>query len=321
VIRSFVFSAAVAAAVAASIPAAAFAQNAPVAGANAPPVAGANAPPVAIVAPPPRLDTNVLFGKDTPVVPMAEWSVEQKGAAEQTGARVLIAAGPAELGRAPPEASRYDSQTFRFPSGDIRVLTFRKANGGVLHQVTSEKSIYVVKGSALVDVAGVATEIFAGDVVSLPGGVLRSRPGKSEDTTILAFSVLDGAPNPRAMVIRGKDAKPAVIKAGAKAGLGNTTVTVQRYPFDGNSIRAATLSGEGRTAPVVPTVDALIYVLSGPMQITIGDEVKTVSAGDALREPAGLSTHWDVPRKGSFIATNGVPLVPPPPAAVAPASR
>ena len=63
---------------------------------------------------------------------------------------------------------------------------------------------------------------------------------------------------------------------------------------------------------MVPGVDALIYVLSGPMQITIGDEVKTVSAGDALREPAGLSTHWDVPRKGgSFIATNGVPLVPP----------
>jgi quercetin dioxygenase-like cupin family protein len=293
----------VAAAVAASIPAAAFAQNAP--------VAGANAPPVPIVAPPPRLDTNVLFGKDIPVVPMAEWSVEQKGAAEQTGARVLIAAGPAELGRAPPEASRYDSQTFRFPSGDIRVLTFRKASGGVLHLVTKEKAIYVVKGSAVVDVAGVATEIFAGDVVSLPGGVLRSRPGKAEDTTIVAFTVLDGAPNAKAMVIRGKDAKPAVIKGGAKAGLGNTTVTVQRYPFDGNSIRAAKLSGKGSTAPVVPTVDALIYVLSGPMQITIGDEVKTVSAGDALREPAGLSTHWDVPQKGSFIATNGVPLVPP----------
>jgi len=293
----------VATAVAASIPAAALAQNAP--------VAGANAPPAQIVHLPARLDSNVRFAKDVPVVPMAEWSIEQKGAAEQTGARVLIAAGPAELGRAPPEAARYDSQTFRFPTGDIRVLTFRKASGGVLHQVTTEKSLYVVKGSAVVDVAGVATEIFAGDVVSLPGGVLRSRPGKAEDTTIVAFTVRDGAPNPKAAVLRGKDAKPAVIKGGAKAGLGNTTVTVQRYPFDGNSIRAAKLAGKGSTAPVTPQVDALIYVLSGPMQITIGDEVKTVSAGDALREPVGLSTHWDVPQKGAFIATNGVPLSPP----------
>ncbi len=291
----------VAASIAASLPSPLLAQNAP--------VAGANAPPVPIVALPPRLDTNVRFAKDVPVVPMAEWSVEQKGAAEQTGARVLIAAGPAELGRAPPEAARYDSQTFRFPTGDIRVLTFRKASGGVLHQVTSEKSIYVVKGSAVVDVAGVATEIFAGDVVSLPGGVLRSRPGKAEDTTIVAFSVRDGVPAPRASVVRAKDTKPMVIKDGAKSGVGNTVVTVRRLAFDGNSIRSATLSGKGRTAPVTPKIDALIYVLSGPLQITIGDEVQTVSAGDALREPIGLSTHWDVPAKGgSFIATNGVPL-------------
>ena len=293
----------VAAAVAASIPATAFAQNAP--------VAGANAPPVPIVALPARLDTHVRYAKDVPVVPMAEWTVVQQGAAEQTGARVLIAAGPAELGRAPPEAARYDSQTFRFPTGDIRVLTFRKASGGVLHQVTTEKSLYVVKGSAVVDVAGAATEIFAGDAVSLPGGVLRSRPGKAEDTTVVLFTVRDGVPNPKSSVLRAGDAKPTVIKGGAKAGLGNTTVTVQRHAFDGNSIRFARLAGKGSTAPVVPTVDALIYVLSGPMQITIGDEVKTVSAGDALREPAGLSTHWDVPQKGSFIATSGVPHVPP----------
>jgi quercetin dioxygenase-like cupin family protein len=261
-----------------------------------------------VVVAPARLDSNVLFAKDVPVVPMAEWQVEQKGAAEQTGARVLIAAGPAELGRAPPGASRYDSQTFRFPTGDIRVLSFRKAAGGVLHQITTEKSIYVVKGSAIVDVAGVATEIVAGDVVSLPGGVLRSRPGKAEDTTIVAFTTRDTLASPKAMVLRGKDAKVTAIASGDKAGLGNTKVTVQRYVFDGNSIRVARLAGEGRTAPVTPPVDALIYMLDGPMQITIGDDVKTVSAGDALREAAGLSTHWDVPRKGAFLATNGTPL-------------
>ena len=64
----------------------------------------------------------VQFAKDTPTVQMAEWEIVQKGAAEQTGARVMIAAGPAELARAPSSAARYDSQTFRFPSGEIRVL-------------------------------------------------------------------------------------------------------------------------------------------------------------------------------------------------------
>ncbi len=285
----------------------------PAVSAQTAPVAGANAPPVPVVAQPPRLDTNVLFARDVPVVPMAEWLIEQKGVGEQTGARVLIAAGPAELGRAPPEASRYDSQTFRFPTGDIRVLRFRKASGGVLHQVTTEKSIYVVQGSAVVDVAGVATDIAAGDVVSLPGGLLRSRPGKPEDTTVVAFTMRDGAANPRAMVLRGRDARAATIAAGNdKAGLGGTKVSVQRYPFNGNSIRVARLSGAGRTSPVTPPVDALIYLLEGPMQITIGDEVKTVTAGDALREELGKPTWWDVPKKGAFIATNGPPLNAPP---------
>lgn len=290
----------VATAVAAGLPALALAQNAY--------VAGANAPPVPIVVAPARLDSNVLLAKDVPVVPMAEWLVEQKGVGEQTGSRVLIAAGPAEIGRAPPEASRYDSQTFRFPAGEVRVLSFRKDRGGVVHQITTEKSIYVVKGSAVVDVAGVATEIAAGDAVHLPGGVLRSRPGKAEDTVVVAYSVRDGAPAPKAAVVRGKDVKTTAITGGAKSGLGNTKVKVQRYDFDGNSIRAARLTGKGSTEPVVPKVDVLIYLLDGPMQITVGDEVRTVSAGDVLCEVAGKSTHWDVPARGAFIATNAPPL-------------
>ncbi len=278
------------------------------------PVAGANAPPVPVVAQAPRLDTNVLLAKDVPVVPMAEWLVEQKGVGEQMGARVLIAAGAAELGRAPPEAARYDSRTFRFPTGDIRVLTFRKASGGVLHQVTSEKALYVVKGSAIVDVGGVATEIAAGDVVSLPSGVLRSRLGRAEDTTIVAFTMRDSAADPRAVVLRGRDAKSTTIAAGNdKAGVGGTRVSLRRHPFNGNSIRVVRLDGAGRTAPVTPPVDALIYMLDGPVQITIGDEVKTVTAGDAVREEAGKPTWWDVPKRGAFIATNGPPLNASPP--------
>jgi quercetin dioxygenase-like cupin family protein len=289
------------------------------------PLAGAQSPmaspsPLIHPRPPISLSSNVIHAKDVPAVPMAEWKIEQKGQGEQTGSRVLIAAGQKELGRAPPEAARYDSRSFHFPSGQVRVLEFRKASGGVLHQVTTETQLYVVKGSAMVGVGGVPTEIFAGDVVNLPSGVLQGRPGKAEDTTILLYTVHGTPPGARAAVVRGKDVK-AVPVTGDKGGLDGTRVSVKRYPFDGNSIRVARLAGKGRTAPVTPNVDVLIYMLSGRMQITIGDEVKVVAAGDVLREEAGQSTHWDVLEDSSFVATNapfvnGVPpFVPPPTAA------
>lgn len=247
----------------------------------------------------------VQYAKDTPVVPMAEWEIVQKGAAEQTGARVLIAAGAAELGRAPAGASRYDSQTFRFPSGDMRVLSFRKASGGVLHQITTETQIYVAKGSASVDVAGVRTEIAAGDVVNLPSGILRNGAAGAEDTVIIAHTVASAPAGAKASVVRGKDNPEAVIESGEKAGVGGARVTVQRYAFEGNSIRVARLSGNGQTSPAIPKVDALIYLLSGRMKLHLGNEVFEVAAGDALREPAGVSAHWEVTEPASFVATNG----------------
>jgi quercetin dioxygenase-like cupin family protein len=273
-------------------------------------------------APPVSMTSNVVFAKDVPVVPMAEWKIEQKGQGEQTGSRVLIAAGAKELGRAPPEAVRYDSQSFHFPSGQVRVLSFRKAGGGVLHQITTETQLYVAKGSAVVGVAGVPTEIFAGDVVNLPSGILESRPGKAEDTTVVLYTVRGTQPGAKAALVRGKDVKSTAI-TGDKGGLDGTKVSVKRYPYDGNSIRVARLTGKGRTAPVTPNVDVLIYMLSGRMRITVGDEVKEVAAGDALREEAGKSTHWDVLENSSFIATNapfanGVPpFVAPSPARAA----
>ena len=87
----------------------------------------------------------------------------------------------------------------------------------------------------------------------------------------------------------------AVIEAGEKAGEGPAKVSVQRYAYDGNSIRVARLSGPGRNATAVPKVDALIYLLSGRMNLHLGDEVFEVKAGDALREPAGIPVFWDRP--------------------------
>jgi quercetin dioxygenase-like cupin family protein len=255
--------------------------------------------------------SNIIFSKDAPVVAMAEWEIVQKGAAEQTGERILIAAGPAEIARAPAAAVKYDSQTFKFPTGTIRVLTFTKKNGGVLHQITSETQIYVLKGSAVVGVRGVPSEIRAGDVVNLPSGVLRSRKGKAEDTTVVLFTTASKA-DAVAGVVRGKDTPITPLAEGPKSGTEAAKVAVQRYVFDGNSIRVARLTGRGKTSPATPATDVLIYLTQGRMQITVGDEVKDVSAGDALREEAGKVTYWDVYEDSMFLATNAAALKPQP---------
>ncbi len=256
--------------------------------------------------------SNVLLAKDVPVVPMAEWEIVQQGRAEQTGARILIAAGEADTAKAPPEASRYDSQTFAFAPGNfsrgvLRVLKFSRAHGGVLHQITTETEIYVLKGSATVGVAGVPTAITAGDVVNLPSGVLRSIPGKVEDTVILAYTVANTEKAPKAALIRGQDVKQTALTAGPKVGVGGAKVAVRRYSFDGNSIRVAQLTGHGTTTPYRGNTDVLIYVVGGPLQITIGDEVKDVSAGDVLREEAGKTSFWKVSGRSGFVATNSPP--------------
>jgi quercetin dioxygenase-like cupin family protein len=271
--------------------------------------AAAVAPPAG--AAPADARSNVVFGKDVPTVPMAEWEIIQTGAGEQTGSRILIAAGEDELKRAPPNAARYDSKTFRFRNGEIRVLSFRKAAGGVLHQVTTETQLYVVAGSATVGVGGADVRVGPGDVVNLPSGVLRSVAGRPEDTTVVLYEVRSASKAPKASVVRAKDTPPAPIASGEKSGQGGAKVAVRRYAFDGNSIRVATLRGKGRTSVATPKDDVLIYLLSGRMQITIGDEVRTVAAGDALNEAAGLPTHWDVYEDSSFIATNAPGVLPP----------
>lgn len=248
--------------------------------------------------------SNIRFGAETPTVPMAEWEIVQTGAAEQTGARILIAAGPEELKRAPAAAVRYDSQTFRFRHGEIRVLKFLKAAGGVLHQITTETQLYVLKGSATVGVAGENVRIGAGDVVNLPSGVLRSVPGRIEDTTVVLYTVRT-APGANAVLLRGRDAPVQALTSGPKSGTDTAKVRVQRHVYEGNSIRIAQLTGPGRTAPFTPSTDALIYLLSGRMEITIGPETRIVQAGDALCEQAGLPTFWNVLEPSSFLATNG----------------
>jgi quercetin dioxygenase-like cupin family protein len=120
----------------------------------------------------------------------------------------------------------------------------------------------------------------------------------------LAFTVGNTMKDAKAALVRGKDTPDTPITEGPKAGVDTAKVSVQRYTFDGNSVRVARLKGPGKTSPVTPATDVLIYLVSGRMQITVGDEVKEVAAGDALREEAGKSTHWDVRENAMFVATN-----------------
>jgi quercetin dioxygenase-like cupin family protein len=245
--------------------------------------------------------TNFIPGASVPEVPMAEWEIEQTGAAEQTGARILIAAGEEELKAAPPKAARYGSKTYTFPSGDVRVLTFTKAKGGVLHQITSETTLVVLKGSAEVGVAGVPTKIAAGDVVSYPSGVLRSQKGKVEDTTVLLYTVGSTQAAPKAKLVRRSDTPEG---AGPAGGPGSVKISVRRAALDGNSIRQVRVKGPGRSPDATPRHDVLVYVTSGTGELTVGNETKTVSAGDAIREEGGKVTYWNVPGELTFVATD-----------------
>ena len=262
--------------------------------------------------------TNFIPGASVKEIPMAEWEIEQTGAAEQTGARILIAAGDDELKAVPAKASRYGSKTFNFPSGTVRVLTFSKAKGGVLHQITTETTLVVLKGSAEVGVAGVQTKIGAGDVVSYPSGVLRSRKGAVEDTTVLLYTVGSAEKAPTSKVVRAKETKEMGPTTPSKPGF--YTVFVQRFVLDGNSVRHARIKGPGRSGDALPRQDVLIYVASGTGTLTVGNETKQVSAGDAIREEGAKPTHWEVDHDLIFIATDAPAAAPKAPASPAKAN-
>jgi quercetin dioxygenase-like cupin family protein len=159
-------------------------------------------------------------------------------------------------------------------------------------------------------VIGKPTAISAGDVVSLPSGVLRSSAGAAEDTTIVAFSVGHTDLKAKAAVVRAKDVPEQAIAAGPKAGIGAAKVAVRRYTFPGNTVRVASVAGPGKTNPATPGTDVLLYLTAGKATVTIGSETHEVSAGDTVREPAGVEMFWDVKDSLSFVATDAPAAAP-----------
>ncbi len=257
-------------------------------------------------------------------LPMAEW----KDTKAATGAN-RIAGTAASLERAPkdPSTSHYEAKLYNYPTGSLRVLTWKKGTP-VVHQVTFETEIYVIQGSLtltpLPGHPGKPTKINTGDCLFMPAGVLtNAKP--SEDTILLQAFVASAAAKPKAKIVTAKEAqetlnlnwqegdkeftanKPDEIKKAPKTA---SRFTTKRYVFDGNSVRVANLKKGGRTNFVTNNrVDVLMYIAKGKIRRKEGNEIFELSAGDTIREKKGNGGWWELIEDATFIATDA-PLDP-----------
>src|SRR5262245_29364451 len=90
---------------------------------------------------------HILAGNTIAAVPHAAWD---------EGGKIRTASGDA-LAKAPANAVRYEMKTVIWPTGTVKVLTFKKDAGGVLHALTDEIQLYVMAGAAEVGVGGKPT--------------------------------------------------------------------------------------------------------------------------------------------------------------------
>ena len=286
--------------------------------------AAAQVTPLEPAAPLPRIPADLIFipAKNARELPMAEWDVVQTAVGEQTGARVLIAEGGATFAgaaRVPEGASKYTARAYKFPTGAARVLTFRKNDGPVIHQITFETELFMLQGSAEVTVRGQKVRLNKGDAVFLPSGELRNMKPR-EDTVVLQFFVQSTSENPRASVVYAKDVtETPIAQWQAEDGTWQTARTpqdvrrapshagvyyVKRYVFDGNSIRHARLKKGNRTAPATYNTDVIIFITKGRMIRHENGQTFEVVAGDALREVKGATGYWELLEDSEFIATD-----------------
>jgi quercetin dioxygenase-like cupin family protein len=258
-------------------------------------------------------------GSEAEVILMAEWEGTNRDVDGAQRPRIGSAEGPEAVNRAPDNATRYEAREYNFPMGSLRVLTFEKDAGPVIHQITYETELYLLQGSASVGVLGEQVAIIAGDAVFLPSGVLRN-DAPTGDTVVALFTVSNTAENPQSMVVRGadleemriaqyvRDGEPtSAVKAEdlAAAPKNSGVFDLKRYVFDGNSIRLAKLHKGGSTnAATNSRRDILIYITKGRMRRTENGVAYEVVAGDAIREEFGMSGHWDLLEESEFLATD-----------------
>lgn len=270
-----------------------------------------NAAPVS-----PASDFHVAGSTIEPLL-LAEWEAEGP-----MGKGVQIVWGQAAVDKAPASASRYQQKTYSFPTGTIRVLEF-PAPGAMIHAITSETAIFMLRGSGSVEVAGATVNLDAGDAVSYPSGVLRG----NGPATVIAWTVTGTLNNEasRARVVRRADAivmdsaewdqdgKRMSARGAAELAAAPPDairLSVSRYEFPGNSIRVARNFKGGPTSPKSSELDALIYITSGRMKFTQNGREVEVVPGDAIREIAGAAHFWYRLEDSSFVATSSLPVVP-----------
>ncbi len=196
--------------------------------------------------------------------------------------------------RADGKTVTYNAQVVAWPTATVKVLTFKKAKGGVLHQLTDEKTIFVREGSVDTIVDGKAVTLGAGDLASLPTGTLSG----SGNAVVVAWTAGGLTPGATPAVVRGADVKPG----------GAGKLTIKRYDFPGNSVRSVTMQKGGDTTPNSAKTDSLIYVTAGKLRFHQDGKVFDVGAGDFLREVAELKHNWEVPQDAGFVTTSALPI-------------
>ena len=252
---------------------------------------------------------------NAPIYRTAEWNLPVPKADGPVYDRVFTAEGDA-VATAPDGASHYSAQEFNFPMGSLRVLKWD--SGPVIHQITFETQLYMLKGSATVGVAGKPVTVNAGDAVFLPSGILRN-PNPDGETVILTYIVANNSEAPEAKVVRSEGLNVMAIAqwmdgdapttatdhdAILSAPDGAAKFTVKRYVGDGNSFRRAVLEAGGRTTPATNGRDILIYINKGRMKRTEDGIDYMVKAGDAIREEDAKSGYWEILEDSEFIATD-----------------
>lgn len=191
----------------------------------------------------------------------------------------------------------YEGKVVAWPTATVKVLTFKAANGGVLHPLSDEKIILVQKGSVQTTVDGKSVTLGEGDLASHPTGML-TNAGAPGDAVVIAWTADALTPGATPAVVRGADVKPG----------GGGGLTLKRYEFPGNSVRAVTLDKGLKTNPGSAKTDSLIYLTSGQLKFHQDGQMFEVSAGDFIREVAGLMHNWDVTEQSSFVTTSALPI-------------
>ena len=196
-------------------------------------------------------DIMFIRGASVAPTPMAEWE-RGNGHMEDFG-HFNWAQGAEAVSKAPADASRYEAKTFNFPTGALRVMTYKKGSPA-LHMITFESELYVLQGNANVDLRKPPVKLSAGDTMFMPFGIVRN-PKPDKDLILIQAFVNTTSADPKRAVMRAKETR--------------VTGPTKRYEFDGNALRIINLKkGAHLQMPTVTPVDVLKLRPAGTAGLT-----------------------------------------------------